>query len=204
MKPSLRAVKTIVSLLALLVMLAAGAAPRAEPSRYEIDPDHLSITFKASHLGLADTRGMFLKGHGSFTFDESVPKVSDIRFTVEAASVFTNHKARDEHLRSPDFLDAEVHPEITFVGKSSRQTGPQTGTVTGDLTLRGVTRPVTLYVTWIDSRDYPFGTRHHAIGLSVEANLQRSEFGSTYGVENGWVGDDIALKIDFEAKRVGG
>lgn len=190
------------SVLALLFL--AGQAPAAaEPLRYEIDREHLSISFTARHLGLADIRGLFLEGRGSFIFDETIPAVRDIRFTVEAASVFTNHAARDEHLRSADFLDARTYPEIRFTATEGQPTGRKTGTVTGALTLRGVTRPLTLYVDWSGAGQYPFGDRHHAIGLRVRASLQRSEFGIRYGVENSWVGDDVELEITFEAKQVG-
>ncbi|WP_193182522.1 YceI family protein [Nisaea sediminum] len=180
------------SLLAVLVMLAAGAAPRAEPARYEVDPDHLSITFRTSHLGLADSRGMFLTGEGSFSFDESAPAIRDIRFTVEPAGAFT-----------PPQTGSDESPvsgtRIAFVGKQSRQTGPRTGTVTGDLTLNGVTGPATLKLTWIDNQDFPFRSKHHAVALSVETRIDDRTFGDT-GNPSG----EMDLQIDFEAKRVEG
>lgn len=187
-----RAAKTIVSVVAVLVMLAAGAAPRAEPARYEVDPDHLSITFRTSHLGLADSRGMFLIGAGSFSFDESAPAIRDIRFTVAPAGAFTPPQTGSADI-------AGAGSRITFVGKQSRQTGPRTGTVSGDLTLNGITRPATLDLTWIDNQDFPFRSKHHAVALSVETRISDRTFGGT-----GAPGGEMELQIDFEAKRVEG
>lgn len=188
------------TLLAGALVLGASQA-RAEPARYEIDPEHFSVGFLVHHIGYADTLGMFLEAEGSFTFDEQSLQLSDVRVTVETESVFTNHKKRDQHLRSSDFLDSDDHPEMTFVGTGSEQTGPRTGRVTGDLTLLGQTRPLTLEVTWNKSEAYPFGHKDHVIGISARGTVKRSDFGMNYAVGNGWVGDEIALIIEFEARR---
>ena len=172
----------------------------AAPERYVIDPAHFSIVFSADHIGYADTWGMFLEAEGSFTFDPEARELSDLVVTVDPASVFTNHDGRDGHLRGEDFLHVEAYPEARFVMTGAAPTGERTGTVTGDLTLRGVTRPVTLDVTWNKSGPYPFGDTY-AIGISAETTSRRSDFGMTYAVENGWVGDEIPIRIDLEAIR---
>lgn len=181
-------------------LAAAAPAAVAEPHRYEIDPAHFSIVFSADHIGYADTWGMFLEASGSFVFDEEARELSDLVVTVDPASVFTNHDRRDGHLRGADFLHVEAHPEARFVMTGAEPTGERTGTVSGDLTLRGVTRPVVLDVTWNKSGAYPFGNAY-AIGISAETTIRRSEFGMTYAVENGWVGDEIPIRIDLEAVR---
>ncbi|MDJ0944751.1 MAG: YceI family protein [Kiloniellales bacterium] len=192
--------------LAVVAVLGGGLTPappaQAAAARYEIDPAHFSVGFLVHHIGYADTLGMFLEGSGSFTFDETAPAVSDIEVTIQADSVFTNHDRRDKHVKGGDFLDVDDHPEIRFVGREARQTGENTGEVTGDLTILGVTRPVTLQVTKNKIGDYPFGAGPpYVVGVSVRGTVKRSEFGMTYAVENGWVGDEVELIIEFEAIR---
>ena len=120
----------------MVIALAAGlgfpTGARAAPQTYVLDPQHLNIGFMVMHMGFAKTLGMFKNGEGSFVFDEAEPAVSDIQATIEAASVFTNHEKRDEHLRSSEFLDVEEYPTITFKGLSAVKTGPRSGRVTGD------------------------------------------------------------------------
>ena len=143
---------------------------------------------------------MFLDVEGGFTFDEESRTLSDLEVSMDAASVFTNHEARDGHVRGGDFLDAENHPTITFVGTSAEATGERTGRVAGDLTVRGVTQPVAFDVVWNKSGPYPFG-ENYVIGVSVRGVVQRSAFGMTYALDNGWVGDDVEVIIEAEAIR---
>jgi polyisoprenoid-binding protein YceI len=193
-----------VVLTALAILVAASLQPvdaRATPARYILDPNHMSIGFLISHVGFERLLGIFREAEGSFVFDEQNPAVSDINVMIKAASVFTNHDARDEHLRKPDFLWVEKYPEITFRGTSAEQTGPRSGKVIGDLTLRGVTRPVTLDVVWNKSGQYPFGDMHYVAGISARAKIKRSDFGMTYAVESGLVGDEAEIILEFEAIR---
>ena len=172
----------------------------AEPAHYRLDPEHLSIAFLVRHIGYADVLGQFLKAEGNFTFDEEARTVSDVRVTIDAASVFSNHKARDEHTRKVDFLDVPQFPTITFVGTGATATGPNTGKVSGDLTVRGVTRPVTLDVTLNKTGVYP-DIDNYVAGVSARTTIRRSEFGMTYAVQNGWVGDEVEVIIELEAIR---
>ncbi len=184
-----------------LVALVAGAQPaRAEPARYRLDPEHLSIGFLVRHIGYADVLGQFLRAQGSFVFDEAARTVSDIQVTIDAASVFSNHEARDQHVRKPEFLDVPQFPTIVFVGSSAMATGPDTGRIAGELTIRGVTRPVTLDVTLNKTGLYPY-IDNYVAGVSARTTIRRSEFGMTYAVENGWVGDEVDVIIELEAIR---
>lgn len=186
---------------ALVATLAVAAVPaQAEPRAYRIDPSHFSIVFNAMHIGYAPTWGLFLKGEGGFTYDEETRELSDLSVAIEAGSVFSNDERRDGHLRSDDFLSAEAHPSITFRMTEAEAKTETTGTVTGDLTLRGVTRPVTLDVTLNKIGPYPFGGTY-VIGISANTTLKRSDFGMTYAVENGLVGDEVSIRIDLEAIR---
>lgn len=174
---------------------------RAAPERYQLDPNHMAIAFLVSHVGFAKTLGQFTRAEGSFVFDPEKPAVSDIAVTIDAASIDTHHEKRDQHLRAQDFLWVEQHPRITFRGTSAEQTGPRTGKVTGDLTIRGVTKPATLDVVWNKSDQYPFGDMHYAIGISARGKIKRSDFGMTYAVEGGMVGDEVEIILEFEGVR---
>lgn len=179
---------------------AALQPAQAAPATYRLDPEHTTIAFLVRHIGYADTLGQFLKAEGSFVFDEEARTLSDLEVSIDAASVFTNHAARDDHLRKADFLHVAEHPAITFVGTSAEPTGPNTGKVTGDLTILGVTRPVTLDVTLNKTGLYPY-IDHYVAGISARTVIRRSEFGMTYAVENGWVGDEVQVIIEVEAIR---
>ncbi len=185
---------------ALLTVAAASGPAQAEPRRYVIDQDHLSIAWRADHVGYGDVIGLFLKGGGAFTFDETTRTLSDARFTIDATSVFSNQEARDKHLRGKDFLLADAHPEIVFEMTSARETGERAGVLTGDLTIRGETRPIEVEVVWNKSGQYPFGGTY-VMGVTATAVVKRSDWGMTYAVDNGWVGDEIPVTISFEAVR---
>ena len=192
--------------LVLSALLCAATAAEAKPEKYVIDPAHFSIAMSVRHIGYFDLIGLFTEGAGSFAFDEEKPEVSDIRITVRTASFESGHKKRDEHVRSADFLNAKEFPEMVFAGKSSEKTGARTGRIHGDLTLRGVTRPLTLDVTWVKSGEYPiggglFGGKPYVTGINARGTLKRSDFGMTYAVDNGLVGDEVTLILGFEARR---
>ena len=182
-------------------LLMSGPAAQAEPARFRLDPEHTSITFFVHHLGYADLAGMFLESEGSFTYDEETRELGDLQVTVQTASIFTDHEARDEHLRSADFLNVQEYPLMTFVATRAVPLDENRGRIEGELTLLGVTRPMTFEATLNKSAPYPFGDQHHAIGIDARGSLRRSDFGMTYGVENDWVGDEIEIVLGFEAIR---
>lgn len=186
----------------IAALLTAFALPaRAEMARYELDPEHTVIYFTVEHIGYAKTLGVFTELEGSFNYDPSTQSLRDVTVTIAAASVETFNDARDNHVRNRDFLNARQFPEITFVADSGTPESATAGTVTGDLTILGQTRPVTLKVTLNKSAPYPFGHRREVLGLSMETAIQRSDFGMTYGVANGLVGDRIDIAVETEAIR---
>jgi len=186
--------------LAVLAILMPPLGVEAEPARWAIDPEHFSIMFQAGHIGYQQQIGLFLDGGGSFAFDEATLELSDLVVEIDAASVFTDHAARDNHLRSGDFLAAGDHPMIRFVMTEALPASETTGTITGDLTLRGVTRPVEVDVTLNKIGAYPWGS-NYVLGVSAATVIKRSDFGSTYGLEGDLVGDDITLTFEIEAIR---
>lgn len=191
---------TSTPLAALVLALATGPAI-AEPALYEIDPEHAVVAFMVEHIGFARVLGSFGEVAGSFVFDEAAGTVSDVRVTVETASVNSQHEDRDEHLRSDDFLDADAYPEMTFSAAAARRVGEREFEVTGDLTLLGITHPLTLAVTWNKSGDYPIGRNAYAVGVSARGMLERADFGMDYAIDNGWVGNEVEIIIEFEAQR---
>ena len=192
--------------LAIALPLALAGRAEAAPAQYKIDPEHMAFGFLVSHIGYASTLGMFREASGGFTFDEETRALSDLTITIKSASVFTSHDKRDAHLRGPDFLNAKEFPDIRFVMTKAEPMGERTGKVTGNLTLLGVSKPVTLDVTWNKSAEYPFGggvlsKPNYVTGISARGSVKRSDFGMTYGVDNGMVGDTIDLIIELEAIR---
>ncbi len=184
----------------LIASVGAGQA-QGEPRRYEIDPNHLSIGLLVEHVGFAKVLGMFLEANGSYTFDEATGEMTDLVVTIKTDSVFTNQKNRDEHLRSPDFLNSAEFPEMVFRAARATPVEGRTYRVEGELELLGDTNPVTLDATWNKSGAYPFAENTYVMGVSARGRFQRSAFGMTYSVDNGWVGDEVEMLIEFEAQR---
>lgn len=149
-------------------------------------------------------RGMFHDVEGSIELDENDPTRSRGEFRIKAASVDTNFGARDTHLRSPDFFDAERFPEITFVSTSIESTGDDAYEIIGDLTIRDATKPVTFEVELEGIVKGMSGARH--AGLSARATLARDDWGLNWNValeQGGWlVGKDIKLDIAIAADEV--
>jgi polyisoprenoid-binding protein YceI len=185
----------------LSVALCAADDATAEPARYELDPAHTTIAFLVEHIGYAKTLGQFLRASGGYTFDPDSGVLTAVRVDVETESVDTHHEARDRHVKSDDFLGVEEHPSMTFTADGARQTGASTFVVTGELTLLGTTRPLTLEATVNKRAQYPIGDRAEVMGVSARGKLKRSEFGMTYGVADGLVGDDVEIVIEIEARR---
>jgi len=196
--------RSLISGLGWVVLYAIALPAAAEPERYKIDPNHLSIGFLVDHVGYAKTLGMFRTASGSFQFDEANPALSDVRIEVETASVFTNQRQRDEHLKGKDFLNSEAHPRMVFTASSAARTGERSFDIAGQLELLGKTQPLTLQATWNKSAPSPLGgflSKPYVMGVSARGSFKRSAYGMNYGVANGWVGDEVALIIEFEAVR---
>jgi polyisoprenoid-binding protein YceI len=174
---------------------------QAEPADFVLDPTHTYITFFVSHIGYSDLAGMFLESEGTLSYDEEAKELKSATIVVKTDSVFTNHEKRDEHLRNADFLNTGEYPEMTFVATKAEKLSDTEGKVTGDLTLLGVTKPITLDVVFNKAGNYPFGDGHYALGFDATGSFKRSDFGMTYGVDGNIVGDEIKLVIGAEAIR---
>ena len=193
-----------VLVLCATVALATPAHPK--PAKYEIDPEHFAVGFLVHHVSYSKVLGMFRKATGTYVFDEATGALSGVRIVVDTASVFTNHQKRDDHLKSADFLNASEFPRMTFTSDAARRTGDRTFVIEGRLELLGRTNPMTLEATWNKSGEYAFGGslfggKQYRMGASARGSFKRSAFGMKYGVDNGWVGDDVELLVEFEARR---
>lgn len=176
----------------------------AEPARYEIDTEHMSLGFLVSHIGYHKVLGMFRAGKGSYSYDEKSGALTDIRIEVETASVYTNHRKRDEHIKGPDFLNSGEFPRMVFTATRGTRTGEKTFAVDGQLELLGRALPLRLQATMNKLADYELGgffSKPYVMGVSARASFKRSAYGMSYGLDNNWVGDEIELLIEFEARR---
>lgn len=195
--------RTLLGGLAGLALLPAAPA-MAQAARYEIDPDHLTVAFLVDHVGYAKTLGMFRTARGSYSFDGANAKLSAVRIEVDTSSVFSNQRKRDDHLKGPDFLNSSEFPRMVFTADTARRTGERSFEIAGQLQLLGKTQPLTLQATWNKSAESPlggFGRKPYVMGVSARGSFKRSAYGMNYAVANGWVGDEVALIIEFEAIR---
>ena len=170
---------------------------------YVLDPTHSSISFSVRHLGLAKVRGGFEVRSGTIVIAED-PTQSSVEAVIDASSFNTGTADRDAHVRSADFLDVEQYPDITFRSTGVRQAG-DSWQIDGELTVRDVTRPVTLDVEFEGSEQDPWGNGRIAFSASTEIN--REDFGITWNqaLESGGVlvGKQVKISIDLEAVAQG-
>jgi polyisoprenoid-binding protein YceI len=174
-----------------LTVLAGGAA-QAQSTQWQLDGSHTSIYFKIGHADVSYVYGRFNDVDGRFTLGSN----PSFEFTVQANSVDTNNQKRDDHLRSPDFFNVKQFPTITFSSTSVEDT-EQGYAVTGDLTLHGTTREITVNLKDMGQTEMPPGTVRH--GFATQFTLNRSD----YGMDNmlNAVGDEVTLMISFEGVK---
>jgi polyisoprenoid-binding protein YceI len=175
------------------VAVVSVAAP-LRAADYEIDPVHSGINFKIAHMGISWIYGRFDGFSGNFSLDPSNPAASSFAMTIKADSIDTNNKKRDEHLSSPDFLNVKQFPAMEF--KTTAVKAVEEGyQVTGDFTMHGVTKPVTLTLKGGRTAEFPPGTKRTA--FVTQFTLKRSDFGIDKFKE--MLGDEVYVDISFEA-----
>lgn len=181
---------------AALILFAVPAY--AAPENYSFDKAHTQILFNVSHLGFSHSWGEFLEYDGAIVFDEENPENSSVEVTIYTAGIDMDDKKWDEHLTGADFFHVEKYPEMTFKSTAIEITGDKTADITGDLTLLGVTKPVTLETTFNKAGEFPMGDLYKA-GFSATAKIKRSDFGMDYGLPA--VGDEVNIVLEVEANR---
>lgn len=187
--------KTTLGLTLTSLLLAAGSATAAN---YKIDKEgqHAFIDFRIKHLGFSWLYGSFNDFDGSFTFDEKDPSADKVKVTINTTSVFTNHAERDKHLRSAEFLNVTKHPQASFTSTSVTKEGDGLA-VTGDFTLNGVTKPLTLQAKLIGQGEDPWGG--YRAGFEAAGNIKLKDYGIT--TDLGPASQEVELIISVEGVR---
>jgi polyisoprenoid-binding protein YceI len=181
----------------LLTALAAIPASTVLADSYSVDPAHTYVSFAINHLGFSTMRGKFDKQSGSLDYDPAA-KTASVMVEIEAGSIDTGHAKRDEHLSSPDFLNVVENPTISFKSTKVGWSGSKLSSVTGNLTILGVSKPVTLKVNSIVCGQHPFNKKE-LCGFDAETSIKRSDFGVNYGIPA--IGEVLDLKIEIEAYK---
>ncbi len=183
----------------IVIVTAMGVLPisTAMAENYTIDPGHTYPSFTINHLGFSTMSGKFDSTTGSFTYDPE-GKSASVEVTVDASSIDTGHDERDDHLRSPDFLNVAEFPEITFKSTNVSWEGDALSSIDGDLTILGVTKPVSLAVSSVNCGEHPFNKKW-TCGFDASTSIKRSDFGVNYGLPA--IGDEMALTFEVEGAK---
>jgi polyisoprenoid-binding protein YceI len=175
------------------------AAPGLVAGKWKIDPVHSEVGFSVRHLMVSKVKGRFTKFEGTVTIGAN-PAESRVEATIDASSIVTGDEGRDQHLRSADFFDVDNHGQIEFVSRSVRPAGSDYE-VDGDLTIKGVTRPVTLALEFNGAGADPWGGQR--AGFSASTEINRSDFGVTFNMplDGGGVvvGEKVKISLEIEA-----
>ena len=178
-----------------LLVILSSLAYAAET--YKLDPEHTSIVFRVEHLGIAYVYGRFNGPTGTFVFDESSPSKSTIEVQAETKNVDTALEKRDTDLKSPDFFNAGEYPHVSFKSKSVKKLKEAVYEVSGDLTLLGKTRPITVEVNATGAGKDPWG--NFRMGFETSFSIKRSDFGMNFMM--GGVSDEVNLTVSVEGIR---
>lgn len=183
--------------LAVFAISAAFALPAAAADSYTIDPSHTYPSFEINHLGFSTMRGTFDATSGSVTLDPAA-KSGSIEISIDTASIDTGHAKRDEHLKTDEFFNVAKFPSMTYKSTRLKFNGDKLAGADGELTLLGVTRPVSLAVTSFNCGPHPMNKKP-VCGANATATIKRSEFGMKTYVPA--VGDEVKISIEVEAVK---
>jgi polyisoprenoid-binding protein YceI len=170
---------------------------------YTVDPKHSGVHFQVRHMTVAFVKGEFGNVTGTVNFDPASPEATSVDVAIEVASLYTRDAARDGHIKTADIMDAEGHPSVAFKSTSMAKAGAGY-TLVGDLTLRGVSKPVTLNITAVsDEITDPWSLKRR--GVTASGKISRSEFGMGWNMDIPGVGpavsDEVDIMIDLEITR---
>lgn len=183
---------------AAAVILAASPLAAAP---WKIDKSHTSVGFSVDHLGFSLVNGVFRDFDAKIDFDPENMESASVRFTIDAATVETFWEERDNHIRGADFLDVKTYPEITFVSRSVRLTGPNTAEVVGDVTIKDVTREETFVATLRRIGPSPFNPEQEIAGLEVAGEIDRTKYGIGFGAPA--IGAQMPIRVIAEISPEG-
>lgn len=169
---------------------------------WQIDSAHSHVQFSVRHMMISTVRGRFNTFSGTVEFDEDNPTSSTVDVVIDVASIDTREQQRDDHLRSPDFFDAANFPDMMFKSKRIEQTGGKNGRMIGDLTIKDITKEMTLDVEYAGQAKSPWGTTN--AGFSASGSVDRKEFGLNWNqvLETGGILVGDTIKIDIEVELI--
>lgn len=176
----------------------ASTTSTTSSKEYSIEPFHTTVTWISNHFGFSKPTGKFSDINGKIVFDEKKPENSSVDITIKTDSLYTGITKFDEHLKSKDFFDVKNFPTAKFVSKKITKTGKNKGTIEGDLTILGTTKPVVLKAVFNKSGVNPINQKQ-TIGFSATASIIRSEFGLKYALPG--IEDKVDLIIEVEANN---
>jgi polyisoprenoid-binding protein YceI len=198
---SAKSAPAVLAVLAVAASLASALPAAAQQATWSIDPTHSEVGFRVKHLVISKVPGKFTKFEGTITADPKAPTAAAVDLKIDVTSISTADEKRDGHLKSPEFFDAAKFPTMTFKSTKIVATGKDAYDVTGDLTLKGVTKPVTLAVRSNGFVKDPWG--NDRAGFEVTGKLNRRDFGINFSavLEAGGavVSDEVELLIGIEA-----
>jgi polyisoprenoid-binding protein YceI len=181
----------------MTTVVALLAATSAQARDYNVDSVHSNVGFKVKHMMVSNVRGHFSDFSGTMSWDPSAPQDAKVNVTVQVTSLDTDNDKRDDHLRSADFFDVQAHPTATFVSTKLEPQGGDKFKLYGDLTLRGVTRPLVLDLALVGAA--PDGSR---VGWEATATFNRQDFGVSWSkvLDNGGVAvsDEVTLELEIQ------
>ncbi len=175
----------------------------APDGTYQLDPPHTRVVFMCSHFGISDYIGFVQGVTGTLNWVSATPENGSVSVEIDSSGAMTGLDSFDRDLDGPDWFDAANFPKITFKSTKVERTGPTTGVITGDLTVRGITKPITLDVTFNGGRPHPINTLAYAIGFVATGTAKRSDYQMTKLLRLG-VGDDVKILIHAEFIRLPG
>lgn len=188
---------------AIAVSVLSGFAFSAYATTYDIDPAHTNIEFSIKHLVITKVKGKFDKFNGKIEFEPGKLDTLKVTAAAETSSINTNTKKRDEHLRSSEFFDAKKFPTLTLVSKGVRDVNGNSAKLDTEMTIHGVTKPVTLDLEYAGAVTDPWGNK--VVSFSAKGKIERKDFGLTWNkaLESGGflVGEDVELALEVEAQE---
>ena len=190
----------ILSVLSFLFIAGFGIQARAEAVKFVLDKPHTQIAFFINHLGFSNSLGKFTDYEGFIMYDQTEPAKSSVEVTIKTASIDLDDPKWNEHMIGADFFNVEKFPDMTFKSTAIEVTSDNTANITGDLTILGVTKPVTLSVVHNQTGKHPFSGKN-GVGFSATTSIKRSDFGMGYGLPA--VSDDVRIMIEVEAYEDG-
>lgn len=183
----------------VLALFAISFGASAQTTSYKVDPDHTALVFKIDHMGFSDVYGMVGGAEGKITFDEKAPEKSTFEVSAKLDTINTMAKKRDDHLKGPDFFNVKQFPTMTIKSKTVKKAGAKFDVV-ADLTIHGVTKPVSFTFTQLKTGKDPWNNVR--TGGTTSFKIKRTDFGMNYMAKPGEVGDEVEVMVSVEGTKI--